>query len=321
MDVLVVGCGVNGLSCGVRLIEAGFTVSILTRDRTPNTTSDIAAAVYFPYRAYPLERVIGWGKVALEVFRALAADPASGVAMVENAELFDHEAGEPWWREMIPDYRRATAADLPPGCADGHVARVPVIEMPKYLAHLEQRFTRLGGRIETGIVGNLSELSPAHRIVVNCTGLGSRDLVHDAAMFPIRGQIVRVRNPGLTRCVELEADANSLTYVVPRSDCVVLGGTANDGDWSRYPRPEVEQGILERCTALVPALKGAEILSRAVGLRPGRNEVRLEAERLPGSLTVIHNYGHGGSGVTLSWGCAAEVVELVSSVSLRMAEA
>jgi D-amino-acid oxidase len=39
--------------------------------------------------------------------------------------------------------------------------------------------------------------------------------------------------------------------------------------------------------------------------------VRLEAEERPGGRVVWHNYGHGGAGVTLSWGCAEELTAAV----------
>ena len=98
---------------------------------------------------------------------------------------------------------------------------------------------------------------------------------------------------------------------MPRSNDCVLGGTADEGDWNTEPNPETAEGILRRCTALEPRLAGAEILEHRVGLRPGRPEVRLESETLADGTPCVHNYGHGGSGVTLSWGCAEEALELV----------
>jgi D-amino-acid oxidase len=78
------------------------------------------------------------------------------------------------------------------------------------------------------------------------------------------------------------------------------------GVWDLDVDPATESAILARGRALVPALEHAAIVSHAVGLRPGRSEVRLETVRRPGGI-IVHNYGHGGGGVTLSWGCADEV--------------
>jgi glycine/D-amino acid oxidase-like deaminating enzyme len=92
---------------------------------------------------------------------------------------------------------------------------------------------------------------------------------------------------------------------------VVLGGVAQQGSWSLEQNTEDHDFILNKCASIIPELKDAEIIEDLVGLRPGRTEVRLEKEER-GGVDLIHNYGHGGSGVTLSWGCADEVVELVN---------
>jgi D-amino-acid oxidase len=83
-----------------------------------------------------------------------------------------------------------------------------------------------------------------------------------------------------------------------------------EGATGTEPDPEVEAAILARACALVPELRGQPVLSRAVGLRPGRPTVRLERLDV-GGRPVVACYGHGGAGVTLSWGCAAEVASLV----------
>ena len=51
--VIVVGAGVIGLSCAVRLLEAGHRVDVLARDLPRETTSAVAAAIWYPYRAWP----------------------------------------------------------------------------------------------------------------------------------------------------------------------------------------------------------------------------------------------------------------------------
>jgi D-amino-acid oxidase len=119
---------------------------------------------------------------------------------------------------------------------------------------------------------------------------------------PVRGQVVVVDQVGIDRWI---LDGAGLTYVVPRTDEVVVGGTDVEGEWSRTPDPAVAEEILHRATALVPELEGARVRRYKVGLRPGRPEVRLERVG-----HVIHCYGHGGAGVTLSWGCADDVVGL-----------
>jgi D-amino-acid oxidase len=96
-------------------------------------------------------------------------------------------------------------------------------------------------------------------------------------------------------------------YLFPHRDTVILGGTVADGDWDTEPRPEVAERILADIAAIEPRVLDAPVVAHRVGLRPARPEVRLEAEPLNGGRVLWHNYGHGGAGVTLSWGCAREV--------------
>ena len=130
-------------------------------------------------------------------------------------------------------------------------------------------------------------------------------------MTPIRGQIVRVRNPGLERCLLDEGNPEGLTYIVSRSEDCILGGTAEEGRWDTEPDPGIAAAIVDRCVALEPRLSGAPVLEHKVGLRPGCPEIRLEREDLTNRAFCVHNYGHGGAGVTLSWGCAEEALRLV----------
>jgi D-amino-acid oxidase len=90
----------------------------------------------------------------------------------------------------------------------------------------------------------------------------------------------------------------------------VIGGTSESGDWSLSPDTATAERILDRATELVPRLRGARVLRHRVGLRPARPAIRCESIRTGDRLTV-HCYGHGGAGVTVSWGCADEVLELV----------
>jgi D-amino-acid oxidase len=163
--------------------------------------------------------------------------------------------------------------------------------------------------LERAPVESLDELLRENPIVVNCAGLGARELTGDASLVPIRGQVVRVE-PGHTRRFIQAGGGADLAYVIPRHDCTVLGGTQDVGAWDLTVVPETAEAIRQRCIALEPDLANAKVLSHAVGLRPGRPEPRLETERCSAG-TIVHNYGHGGGGVTLSWGCAEEVVRHV----------
>lgn len=302
--IVVVGAGVVGLSCAVQLLESGHRVDVVARDLPLETTSAVAAAIWYPYRALPQDRVAAWARTSYSVFDAIAApveyggSPEAGVRMVVGTEVFRTRQSQPWWRAAVPSLDRETA--LPPGYDDGWTFVTPVVEMPVYLTWLAGRVSDLGGTITRM---NLRALPPGADLVVNCSGLGARLLGADRTVVPVRGQVVLVEQVGLDRWW---LDAAGPTYVVPRSHDIVVGGTDQEGDWSRTPSPESAAEILQRATRLVPELRDARVLRHKVGLRPVRPAVRVER-----AGHVIHCYGHGGAGVTLSWGVAEEVASLV----------
>ena len=312
MQAIVIGSGVSGLTTAIRLQEANWHVRIWTAASALSTTSSVAAAIWYPYKADPPERVLPWGAQTYDELARLADDPATGVRMRAGIELWRAPQPDPWWRSAVSHIRRARPDELPPIYRDGYVFTVPVIEMPLYLPYLAARFTADGGTIETRALESLDGACAVSDLVVDCAGLGARELVGDATLMPIRGQIVRVRNPGLERFTLDEDDPHGVTYIVPRSADCILGGTSQDGEDDTTPDPLTAEQIRQRCIALEPRLAEAEILEHKVGLRPGRPAIRLEREQR-GACQIIHNYGHGGAGVTLSWGCAGEVAELAGS--------
>ena len=200
-DAIVVGCGVIGLSVAVSLQEAGLDVHVLTAAPPSEITSTVAAALWYPYKSYPEDRVLSWGKRTYEVFAELSHVTVSGVYLREGAELWREPVENPWWMEAVPNVRRCRKDELPPGYEDGHVFAAPVVEMPVYTNYLLERFAAAGGSVERRVVSSLEEVADEGRVVVNCSGLGAREIVGDTSMEPIRGQILRVRNPGLERFV------------------------------------------------------------------------------------------------------------------------
>ena len=314
-EVTIVGAGVIGLSCAVRLLEAGHDVRVYGRalspsapgaeraDRVDTVTSAVAAAVWYPYLAEPRDRVGGWSATALGAFTDLAALGVDGVVMTPGTEIFREPVPEPWWTSAVPSVERVLQPR--PGYAEGWSFVSPVIEMPVYLPWLAGRVRELGGTVEQRDVRSLDELDG---LVVNATGLGARELVGDASMEPVRGQVVYLEQVGVDRwwIDDSALDLGVTTYVVPRSRDIVVGGTEDHGAEELTVDPATADAILERARDLVPELRDARVLGHNVGLRPSRPTVRLEREG-----DVVHCYGHGGAGVTLSWGCADEVTALI----------
>jgi D-amino-acid oxidase len=304
--VIVVGAGVVGLSCAVRLQQAGHQVDVVARDLPLETTSAVAAAIWYPYRAFPVEQVTAWGGATYRELQRLSDDPDTGIRMVEGIELHRRRTSDPWWRSAVPALTRVTAMTDP--YVDGWSFRTPVVEMPLYLRWLSGVFTDGGGTITRLALNGLPQYA---EVVVNASGLGARLMADDPSVTPVRGQVLYVEQFGLDRWW---LDAEGPTYIVPRSHDVVVGGTDEEGEWSRTPDPAVAAQILERAALLVPEVARAKVLRQKVGLRPARPQVRLEEEKVSaadGVERVVHCYGHGGAGITLSWGCADEVAAIV----------
>ncbi len=321
MRVCVIGGGVIGLTCAVRLAEAGHDVHVVTAEPATESVSAIAAAMWFPYRAFPQDRVLAWSMTSLPVFAALANDPATGVFLRRGTQLHRRADPDLWWAQKLTSWDRLQPAGLagitPPNPAilGGLRVHLPIIVMGRYLQWLHQRSSRLGVRITPAKVESVSHADPTADAVVLAVGLAARELAADLDVVPIRGQVVRLANPGLTDWLLDEDDPAHFCYVIPRVDDVVCGGTAEIGDHCLDPDPRTEAAILQRARALVPELADASVRSRAVGLRPGRSQVRLErCDELDSSgRPVVACYGHGGAGVTMSWGCADEVAAMISA--------
>ena len=309
-DAIVIGCGVSGLSSAIRLQESGFRVRIVSRETPPYTTSDVAGAIWHPISAEHLPNGLRWAAECREELLRLVHDPQSGVALLTLLEPLEESEEGGRWLEMIPDARRVPEGELPPGYTLGYRYQVPIIETPIYMPYLVRRFLAAGGEIQQALVSDLGRFTGAERLVVNCTGAWAGKLTGDSRVFPIRGQILRLPpQPQISRGFHCHGGPLGFTYIFPRSQDCLLGGTSEAGSWSVRPNPASSAAIRGRCVAVERSLADAEVIDVRVGLRPGRDEVRLELEETANG-PVIHNYGHSGIGFTLSWGCANDVARI-----------
>ncbi len=313
--VLVLGCGVIGLTSGIRLLENDYEVEIIAASIPPDTTSNVATAYWYPFRVNPPEKVLPWASLTYKKYMELAKISGIGIGVFNFVQIFDRKVEDPFWKPAVTNFIRLGKGELPPGYSDGFIAPVARIETPVYMDYLVTRFKKSGGRI-TKIdkeIENIKEVSEGHELIINCLGLGAGKVFNDKEMFPIRGQLVKTTNPGLKDCINEEEGPLAVSYIVPHGSYCILGGTADDNDWNLEINAEISEEILRKCRILDPRLEQAEVLGARVGLRPGRTEVRLEFENLPDGCVIIHNYGHGGAGFTLSWGCAEEVLKLANT--------
>ena len=308
----MVGAGVSGLTTAACLAEAGWAVQVWSAEPPHRTTSVVAGAMWGPSFQEPMAKTMSWTNRSLEDFVALARDPGTGVRMASALTVGGPASSEiPPQARSIPDLRPATPDELPPGFAGGARATMPLVDMPRYLDYLVARLAKSGVELQDRTVRSLGEAADTAPVVVNCTGLGSRDLLGDAELEPVFGQSVVLTNPGLDLLfMELTMD-DEWTSFFPHPTRVVCGGIRIPGRTDRSPDPGLTERILRRVRAIEPRLHDAEVVEVETGLRPGRSAVRVAAEPL-GSATVVHNYGHGGNGVSLSWGCAREVTALIA---------
>ncbi|MEA2246172.1 MAG: D-amino-acid oxidase, partial [Solirubrobacteraceae bacterium] len=217
MRVLVVGAGVIGLTSAIRLREAGMDAHVVAREPPEQTTSAVAAALWYPYRAFPVERVAAWAADGFRALAELARVEGSGVRMRWGTELVLEVAEDPWWRPAVPSFRRT---------GEGYRLETPVADMSVHLPWLVRRLRDLGGSVEVEAVESLDAALRRAPVVVNAAGLGARELAGDRVLVPVRGQVVHVECPGVDEWFLDQSDPHRLVYVVPRERDVVLGGTA-----------------------------------------------------------------------------------------------
>jgi len=344
LHIAVVGGGVVGLTSALRILQNVPTskVTVVAEKFGSDTTSHGAAGVWGPYKMSNTDESLT-NRLATETFDHLtslfySADAAfAGVSLVQSHYLLKEDDPPPSWRQSVFNLQPMSQQHLslfPAEYKHGYVFGNVTCEGRYYLPYLSSKIKDTGrGVLVQARLPSLSALfnNPAlmkengcslraskqleFDAVVNCSGLGAGELVVDKEVHPIRGQIMRVRAPWVTHHY-IAGDF----YIIPNRNSVVLGGTGQVGNWSDHSNIEDKERIYEGCCRLIPSLAQAELLEDWVGLRPGRSTLRLEVEALDlgdesqsGSIQkpVIHCYGHGGSGLTLAWGCAGHVVTML----------
>jgi D-amino-acid oxidase len=316
-SVAIVGAGVSGLTTAVVFAERGYDVSILAEKTGQQTTSGAAAAIWFPYDAEPADKVIPWALETYKVLVDLARDPRSGVSMIELRQFSRNgEIQIPDWAQpfVIPTEVEGSLTVIPSAFASGYSIKVPLTETTIYLDCLRDRLTNAGGVTHGGVYfEKLEDIDPKFDLVINCAGIGARELVHDVDLEPHRGQVAIVPKIDGLDCAIVCDDA-PLMYAIPRRDDCVFGGTNEVSDNLDVDSAATTR-IVGECSRVLNIEK-PRVLTERVGLRPFRKSgVRVELGKLRDGRPVIHNYGHGGAGFTLSWGCAENVFRVLTRTS------
>jgi D-amino-acid oxidase len=357
--ILVIGAGVVGLTTALCARRAGYEVVVAAERFAPDITSVVAGALWeWPPAVCghhrdeeSLERAKSWCMTSYYMFHRLAKNERTGVHIRPAAFYFRQpiEKNPSEFRKMRelqhhvrgfrhdPALAEENAVNPSAGVRDAYSYLAPMIDTDAYLNWLRDEATQAGCRIvQTRIEGDLAtrqrQILDSFGVdaIINCTGLGSRQLTNEP-MYPLRGALIHAYNDGQSmpritsaHCMAYDESigGQNMVFIVPRGqDRLVLGGLVETGEWKtdltleNYPPI---RDMLARCQDFLPVLRDASLVTSGTvraGLRPARSSgVRLDHQ--PGTR-ILHNIGHGGSGITLSWGCAEEVVTLLEQVPPR----
>ncbi len=239
------------------------------------------------------------------------------LTLMTHYHLQHEHTPDPSWKDLVfgfrhvlPDSTEISLFNFPSECKIVWSYITYTVNPTLYLQWLQKQALNRGAAIKKVKIDSLQEISNDYDVVINCTGAWAIHLLEKESMQPARGQAVIVRAPWIRHSIHYDAGPK-LTYIIARSDSVALGGTLERGNWSESIEEATTKDILKRCIDIEPSLAKAEVIGVSVGLRPLRSHIRLEKSLDSNRLLVIHCYGHGGQGITLSWGCAKDIGDIV----------
>ena len=316
-NIAVIGHGIIGLTSALKLLQSGHTVTIYFNADIPDLTTLAFEAYWWPFRIYPQDKVKIWAKSTYDWYKQFYSNPNCGVCLKSHLRFcFDADESE-YAMQLFTDWEEIDPSQHGVECKHAYKMRLPSIEPAVFLSHLKEMIVAEGGKFEKKFLSSFTELRDQHAIVINCSGLGARELARDNSVYPVRGQCVCIERPKeLDQTTLIYKWANDFASIIPRGTRCVLGGTSQKDDDSREVSQEDTAEIIKKCRKVCSALGTPNVIMGKVGIRPGRPEVRLEVEQLTPDLAVVHNYGHGGGGFTVAWGCAQEVWSIVESLRL-----
>ncbi|MCI0436878.1 MAG: FAD-binding oxidoreductase [Gemmatimonadetes bacterium] len=252
-SIAVIGCGVVGLSTARLLQQRGRSVTLYAAQLPPDTTSNVAGAQWTPFSVFSADAITpGFeaqfqraSRIAYRMYQDYVG-ARYGVRWIDNWYIGDQPIRPPAFiealRDLFPDREDVPRAENPFGTPYAQRVSTLFIEPTPYLRALTEDVRLAGGRIVVREFRDLNELlGVPERVIMNCTGLGARELFADEALVPVKGQLIVLRPQ---HDVDYLLLANRL-YMFPRTDGILLGGTFVEGDWSLAPDPEATRRIVE----------------------------------------------------------------------------
>lgn len=308
-EVTILGCGIVGLTTAIALQNKGFRVNIISKEKYSETLSSKVGAIWFPFEVFPKERTNRWAAQAYQVYNN-DQKTGNGISFIPFLTSYNQDSNTDWTKLLPTDrVRKALPTELPKGIQNAFVAIVPLAEPFLYLPYLFNTFIQKGGEFKQQEINSLDEASQLNSVVVNCTGLGAKKLCMDMDLHPMRGQILRCKKMDIPSCAD-SINKGDLSYIINRSEDCVIGGTDYEHNWNTQVDPRDTKLIVQRLMDGGLSNNPPEILEEIVGLRPKRSRVRFEFDKHYANL--FHNYGHGGAGFTVAWGCAIEMGDILS---------
>jgi len=327
LKVAIIGAGVNGLSCAI-VIQEKFPAADLTifADKySPETTSDGAAGLWLPFSLgdTPTPEIYEYSKLTWKYLEKLWKSPLAGkfgVSLVPCIQTSNRTLSAPALSDIVYGFETLDTKELSsfdnPAWKTGFRFSTFTVETSKLLPYYLNKFKSNNGTVVARKLTNLGEIASYFQVIINCSGLGAYHLENGQLVHPICGHVIRVKAPWIKTVLLDESDHGC--YIIPSQDTIVLGGTHNKDQRDISPRSNDTKFIPDDCIAMCPSLQNAEIVGDMVGLRPGRHCLRVEREDVTinnKKISILHNYGHGGSGLTLFYGCALRVADLLETVA------
>lgn len=333
VKIAVIGCGAIGLTSALEIqkkLGNIAKVTIFADKFSPDTTSDIAAGLWEPYLCgdHTMEEITGWARHTYDCIVKLWKEgkaKEAGIILQPNITLIDQEpfiipewlTASMGYSELTDHHLKSLNKQYKKKFAGGFVFMTFTWEAATFLPYLQKEFLKRNGTIIEKHVKNFNELEEFD-VIVNCTGLEARNLLEDPEIYPIRGQVNRVDAPW--SCVSYiipTTDIKDYCYIIPNINAVVLGGT-QQRSFDTTLCEDDNKLFRSNIFKIVPSFADSKVIKVACGLRPVRSKIRLEEECMKLSngklMKIVHNYGHGGAGITLSVGCAKQAANLVDSV-------
>ena len=316
--IVVAGGGIVGLTTAYCLASEGWRTAIRYVKRR-NPSSLAACALFLPYfGTSDSPDAAKWFGLSWKHFEEISSDPSSGVKPIRMLEMFREGKPPPTLLESLTSVRSYRCPDLPGDFTHVWDFQTWMIDVPVYMPYLHGLCVNAGVVISEQMCNSATIDEPGVAAVVDCCGHWSASEFGVTAVRPVRGQTVILPKSDLDFAL-----GGDEFVLAPRGDGTLFGSLWQEGDTLGSVRPSDTRSLLAElelwCQA--PLLSQLnihrsvnEVVRSFAGVRPCREDGMFvtREECLDNRGPVIHNTGHGGSGVSLAWGTACEVLALLS---------